>query len=488
MPAETNGSVTAMSGTSIRKRIRSSAVRFGQDLRGNIVPIFAIALLPLLSFVGVAVDYTRANAARSSMQAAMDSAALMVAKDANAASPQMTASEVTAAAQKYFNALYHNTDAEGVSVSAVYTPYNNGTPATVVVSGSGNVQTDFMKVVGFPQIDFKTNSTATWGNTKLRVAMALDVTGSMASAGKLAAMKIAAKGLIDTLKASAAATGDVYISIIPFNVMVNVGTSNNTASWLEWEDGSYDNSSSNYGSCSGSGKSKPHTKSSCIAAGKTWTPKNISSWQGCVTDRGPVSKPGSGDYDTTKDEPVASTPYTLYLARNYSTCPSSILPMTSAYDSKESDSSTDDSTLKGKINNLVANGATNQAIAMQMAWMMLQPTAPFPAPTKDPKYQYTDAIILLSDGLNTQDRWYGNGSDWSSQVDARQTLLCNNIKDKTNGTTKIYTIQVNTDGDPESAVLKSCATDGFFPTSTASGIASAFAQIGASLSKLRIAQ
>ena len=28
----------------------------------------------------------------------------------------------------------------------------------------------------------------------------------------------------------------------------------------------------------------------------------------------------------------------------------------------------------------------------------------------DPNYQYQKVIILLSDGLNTQDRWYGNGS------------------------------------------------------------------------------
>jgi hypothetical protein len=190
-------------------------------------------------------------------------------------------------------------------------------------------------------------------------------------------------------------------------------------------------------------------------------------------------------YDTTKDAPDTGTPKTLYLAQGYSACPSSILPMTSAYDSNESDSSTDDATLKGKINNLTANGNTNQSIGMQMAWMMLQPTAPFVTPAKDAKYQYTDAIILLSDGLNTQDRWYSS----ASQIDARQTLLCNNIKDPKNGTTAIYTIQVNTDGDPTSAVLKGCATNGnFFPTSSASGIAGAFGAIGASLSKLRIAK
>lgn len=488
---------TSTSGTSIREQVSNSVARFGRDRGGSIAPIFAIALLPMLGFVGAAVDYTRANAARSSMQAAMDSAALMVSKDANAANPPMTASEITAAAQKYFNALYHNTDAQNVAIGAVYTPYSNGVPATVRLTGSGAVKTDFMRVAGFPELDFKTASTATWGNTKLRVAMALDVTGSMSSAGKLDAMKKAAKGLIDTLKASANATGDVYISIVPFNTMVNVGTANKTATWLDWEDGTnnvntpHSSSVSNFGSCS---KSSYHTKSACVNAGKTWTSRNLSNWTGCVTDRDKTNS-----YDTTKDVPVTGpSPNALYLAQNYSQsswggttnlCPSSILPMTSAFDSKESDSSTDDSTLKGKINNLVANGATNQAIAMQMAWMMLQPTAPFVTPAKDSKYKYTDAIILLSDGLNTQDRWYGNGSDWSPDVDTRQAQLCNNIKDPTNGTTQIYTIQVNTDGDPVSTVLKNCATDGnFFPTSSASGIASAFGQIGASLAKLRIAQ
>lgn len=476
-----------MSGTSIRKRLRSSAASFGRNRGGNIAPIFAIALVPMLAFVGAAVDYTRANAARSSMQAAMDSAALMVSKDANAASPPLTAAQITTAAQKYFNALYHNKDAQNINISAVYTPYSNGVAATVVLTGSGTVTTDFMKVAGFPQINFNTTSTATWGNTKLRVAMALDVTGSMADAGKLDAMKKAAKGLIDTLKTSANATGDVYVSIIPFNVMVNVGTTNKNATWLDWEDGNAGTSFSSksaFGSCS---KSSLHTKSACVAAGKTWTASNVSNWSGCVTDR-------VQSYDTTKDAPASGTPSTLYLAQNYtvsswggtsSLCPSSILPMTSVFDSNESDSSTDDTTLKGKINNLTANGNTNQAIGMQMAWMMLQPTAPFVTPAKDPKYKYTDAIILLSDGANTQDRWYSS----ASQIDARQTLLCNNIKDPTNGTTAIYTIQVNTDGDPVSTVLKNCATDGnFFPTTSASGIASAFGQIGASLSKLRIAK
>ena len=83
--------------------------KFGRALRpgsrGNIAPIFAIALLPMLGFVGAAVDYTRANAARSSMQAAMDSAVLMVSRDA-AANPTMTSQQITDAVQRYFSSLY----------------------------------------------------------------------------------------------------------------------------------------------------------------------------------------------------------------------------------------------------------------------------------------------------------------------------------------------------------------------------------------------
>jgi len=89
----------------------------------------------------------------------------------------------------------------------------------------------------------------------------------------------------------------------------------------------------------------------------------------------------------------------------------------------------------------------------------------------------------MTDGLNTQNRWTTN----SSTIDARQTLLCNNIKAA--GVT-IYTVQVNTDGDPTQAVLQNCASgaDKFFVLTSASQIMAAFNSIGTSLSKLRIAK
>lgn len=453
---------------SVSSQAKRLASRFARHDGGNIAMTFAVALVPLLGFVGAAVDYSRTNAARSAMQVALDSAALMVSKDLSA-NPTMSAADVTSKATAYFNALYTNTNAGQITVTASYTT-NTKNGSTVTVNGTGAVATDFMKMVGFPQMGISSGSTTTWGSTRMRVAMALDVTGSMGmGTGKLKAMQDAATGLIDTLSANSRMTEDTYVSIIPFAQMVNVGASNKNATWLKWDE---------YGSCS---SSYYDTKAECQAANKTWNASsNKNAWNGCVTDR-------DQPYDTTNEAPSGTARYPAY---QYDACPAAILGMTSVYGSTNNVSNAD--TLKKKITDLTANGGTNQAIGMAWAWRTLQiGSDPFPAPVKDSNYKYTDALIILSDGMNTKDRWYGDGSNWSTQVDDRQKLLCANIKkpDSNNQAIVVYTIQVNTGGDPESAVLKSCADAGnFFPTSTNAGIAAAFTAIGNSLNKLRVAK
>ena len=73
----------------------------------------------------------------------------------------------------------------------------------------------------------------------------------------------------------------------------------------------------------------------------------------------------------------------------------------------------------------------------------------------DSNYQYTQVIILLSDGLNTR------GSLVHQPVADRQRMVqkrhgtCANIKAA--GIT-LYTIQVNTGGDPTSTLLQNCAS------------------------------
>src|SRR5205085_8535704 len=115
---KTPNPVTTMSGASVLRKIRTSLGRFATADGGNIAVIFALSAVPLISFVGAAIDYTRANVARSSMQAALDSTALMLSKDLS--SGTITTSQIDTKATDYFNALYNNKDAQDVGVSATY--------------------------------------------------------------------------------------------------------------------------------------------------------------------------------------------------------------------------------------------------------------------------------------------------------------------------------------------------------------------------------
>ena len=465
-----------MSGAFFRKQLRGSAARFVADKDGNIAVIFAIALVPLLGFVGAAVDYTRANAARSSMQAALDSTALMVSKDLTQGI--ISTSDIPTKAQAYFSALYTNSDAKSVSVSATYTAANSSSGSYVQVNGSGNVTTDFLKVAGFPTLNFNSSSTATWGSVRMRVAMALDNTGSMADDGKMPAMQTAAKNLVDQLSGLAKSPGDIYISVIPFAKDVNVGASNYNQSWIDWTDWEADPANDSKGTCSLANKT---TRTSCLQSNKIWT-WDHSKWTGCVTDR-------DQDYDTLNTAPTSSA--TRFPAEEYGlsffgvTLESYCKTGNSPYLQPIMPLSYDWSAIKTLIGNMQPTGNTNQGIGMAWAWMSLTQSAPLNAPAKDPAYTYKDAIILLSDGLNTQNRWYSN----ASQIDARQRILCDNAK---NAGITVYTVQVNTSfpPDPTSAVLQYCASgpQNFFMVTTASQTASVFSSIGTSLSKLRVSK
>ena len=219
----------------------------------------------------------------------------MVAKDL--ADGTITVGQISAKATAYFTALYTNKDAKSVSISASYT-VSSSQGSTIQVNGSGNITTEFLKVAGFPKLDFNSNSTAAWGNVKMRVAIALDVTGSMAQDGKMDALKPAAKSLIDQLSVLAKNPGDVYASIIPFAKDVNVGASNYNASWINWSDWDNDNRS-----CSGWGW------------GQNCTARNHNTWNGCVTDR-------DQNYDTLNTTPTGAS--TQFYAEQYDDCPAQL--------------------------------------------------------------------------------------------------------------------------------------------------------------------
>ena len=423
--------------------------RFLNNTRGGVAPLAAVVALPLMIGVGVAVDYTKVNAARSAFQVALDSTALMLSKDAADASQKGTLSDEV---NNTFKALFSHPDVDPASVHV--TPvFTTAGGSKLTLTGNATVNTNFISAIA-STVNISATSVSTWGNTRLRVALVLDNTGSMANDGKMDALKTASQNLLAQLQAAALHPEDVYVSIVPFVKDVNVGPENYNQTWLRWDLWDAVN-----GKCS---NTTYKNQSTCLSHGKVWTPNDHSTWNGCVTDR-------DQNFDTTNDAPLAGS--TLYPAEQYSSCPAtSVLGL-----------SNDWTALSGKITTMQPDGNTNQAIGLQLGWQTLT-AAPYAIPAIDPDYKYQTVIILLTDGLNTQDRWYTT----ASSIDAREQRTCDNIKA---AGIMLYTVQVNTGGDPTSTLLQNCATDPgkFFLLTEAGQIVTTFGQIGTSLSQLRLA-
>ncbi|HET9716763.1 MAG TPA: pilus assembly protein [Pseudolabrys sp.] len=528
------------------EKLRRALAAFCRSRKGNVAITFAFATLPILGFVGAAIDYSRANSVKAAMQTALDSTALMLSKEAATDSQD----QLKENALKFFTTLFTRTEAQDIHVDVSYSTVGG---SNVVLNATASLPADFVKILGFDTFTVKASSTAKWGITRLRVALVLDNTGSMSSDGKMAALKTATKKLLTQLQSAATTPGDVYVSIIPFVKDVNLGSSNYNADWVYWgtttganpqdplaqdntswdalngncSSGSWKSRSkclANVGTCSVPGyftqdsctssglcsdasynvestcvshgvcsKSKYTKKSQCVNNGGTWTlntwtslngiwtttgtwtPKNHNTWNGCVMDRGNWDDPDTiYNYDTNAVAPDPITPRysSFYAAEQFSSCPQAVMGL-----------SYDWSSMTSLVDAMTPGGNTNQAIGLQVGWMSLVGGGPFTVPPLDPAFQYTQVIILLTDGLNTENRWTTS----ESEIDARQQITCDNIKAQK---IQLYTIQVNTGGDPTSTLLQNCASDPskFYLLTSADQMTATFETIGTNLTKLRVAQ
>ena len=426
--------------------------KFGRATGGNVALTFGLATLPVIASVGAALDYGHANSVKAAMQSALDSTALMVSRDAATTSKK----DLQTKANDYFKAVFTRPEAQDVTVTASYTPANGG---QVSVAASANVPTYIMGIAGINYIAIDSSAIAKWGSTRLRVALALDNTGSMADAGKMTALKAATKSLLTQLKNAASTNGDVYVSIIPFAHFVNVGSNNYSKSWVDW---------TLWDSFIG--------KLVCGLLGNLIC--HQTKWSGCVTDRGTNSGP-SQDYDRNITAPTTSIQASLFAANEDLACPVKMQELT--YDW---------TALNSLVDSMTSNGMTNQPIGLVWAWQSLVGGGPLTAPAKSSNYNYKDIIILMSDGLNTANRW----SFDQATIDKRMydpsnggAGTCANIKA---AGIDIYTIHVNTDGDPMSTLLMNCASsaDKFWMITSASDLSTVFNKIGTDVTRLRVAQ
>jgi len=442
-------------------KLKSVFGRFKRDQRASMSIVAALSAIPLIVAGGAAIDLERAINARTALRASLDSAALYAASltDTNNAT-------LTTKAQPYMTANYHNSS-EGV--------VNNFkivlTGKTVVATADVSLNTVFMSLIGTNTIDISQSSTVVKQGAKLEVAVVLDNSGSMNDAGKMTALRGATSSLITQLQGIATSPQDVFVAMVAFDDAVNIGTSSVPAASIDWSD---------YGTCTigRRGGNAGITQATC---GGTWTPHTVaqrSSWNGCVTDRGDVAAVSSGNYDINAVAPVSTIaaskfPAVDYTTSGYNYCPQASMGL-----------STNWSGMQTFASNMTPLASTNQNIGLVHGWMALNGVGPFTTPALDPNATYKKALILLSDGLNTVNRWtYG----YSNPIDTRQALACQAMK---NEGIILYTVQVNTAGDPTSTVLQGCASDAskFFQVTQASDINAVLNAIGTNLASIHISR
>jgi len=452
-------------------------VRLCRCTRANTAMVVALALVPIMLGAGVGVDLGRAMVVRTRLAEALDAAGLAV-----GAAKGLSQAQMQLLAQSYFNANYNVSGSFGTPQPVTVAP---GT-GTVTVSDNVPMPTVLMKIIGLNTLNVAYTSQVTWGQTKLWVSLVLDNTGSMNQrdqngVSKIEALKTAATQLMSTLQGVAQNPDDVMVSVVPFTTGVNVGTSNSGATWLTfvpWDavgagDGAYRNALGQ--NC------QPGT------TGCNWDAfdPSHSQWTGCVMDRNQ-----NNDVENTAPDPSDATtlfpaaPPTLYAhtpANTWNiTCPEQMLPLTDVY------SQSGYTTLTDEINGMTAGGTTDQPVGFAMGWMTLTNSAPF-NPGAMPSGT-TPIVIIVSDGLNTQDRWTGDGSDEDPSTDQREALVCADMK--TAGIT-IYAVYVDLGGTQgNSAPLQNCASSAgdYFDLTTAGEIITAFQQIATQITQLHVSK
>lgn len=124
---------------------------FREDEQGGVAVAFAVLLIPVIGAFGAAIDYSRAAAARTAMQASLDAAALNAVMSAGS----LDQSQLYEIVNKSFQATFRPEQRDHV-FNIVITPTFDPPSRTLTVSGSGTLNTRIMNIVGLSTMQIAT--------------------------------------------------------------------------------------------------------------------------------------------------------------------------------------------------------------------------------------------------------------------------------------------------------------------------------------------
>jgi Flp pilus assembly protein TadG len=128
---------------------------FARNRRGNVAVIFALAAVPILGFVGAAIDYSWAMRTQTKIEASLDTALLL-------ATSQTELTKTAATAQSDAITMFNAQLATfGITTSTpTITVVDSTTGRTATGSASSTVSTTFMKILGFNSLTVQGSSQA----------------------------------------------------------------------------------------------------------------------------------------------------------------------------------------------------------------------------------------------------------------------------------------------------------------------------------------
>ncbi len=495
---------------SIVRAARGFFRKFRLAEAGNVAMIYGLALMPTLAAVGSAVDLTRAMVVKMRLGEALDAAGLAVGGTVG-----MSDTEMSAKAQKFFYANYPD-DELGTVTSLTVT---SGGSHLVTVAGTARVDTAFMGLFGIYYLDVSVNVEVTRESKGLEIALVLDNTGSMASNGKITALRNATNELIGILFGDQNTPSHLKMSLVPFSQTVKVDTTtflNN--GWMD------SNGASQYARVNFDNNRYAFT---------VWPTMSNKSWGGCLEAR-------PNGLEETDDPPEAGNPntlwvpyfepdgpdssaysgYTTYITDGISGDQETRLRRSQKYVGQNRTQPNADCnmqrilpltnnkvSLQSYVNGMISTGYTHIAIGAAWGWRTLSPTAPYTEGADYDNPDWQKAMVFLTDGLNTvqsNSTWHRstytaynylqrgtlgttNAAAAELEQDTRTRTVCQRIKD---ANIRVYSILLEEDSSRAKNLMRDCASDAslYFESPSSGELTEVFQTIAQDLSNLRLSQ
>jgi Flp pilus assembly protein TadG len=389
---------------------------------GTTAITFALSIVPVLLAAGAAVDYSRYSDALTTMQGALDAAALSV-----ATSPALTKAQRLKLGADSLAANLKSSEIDPSAVDANFTVSASGITATARY----DLPSGLMQIAGLTHMTIDVGTTINLPEAKkAEIALVLDYSGSMEEVAggqiKYVAMKNAAKKLVTDLE-TANAKG-LKVGLVPFSHHVYV--------------------------------TLPEKYVSGMAGSGTWT--------GCTQDRrypyNLTDATPTADDKTKWGQPIAKV-HAASGCDGYVKNHLTVAPLTDDFNG-----------IRGQLDVMRPYAWTHIALGAEFGYHLLSPNAPFDQAAEYSNKKVRKFMVLLTDGQQTEPA-FGDGVRTVAQGESNLETICKNAKDS--GIT-IVTIAYDLRDKDTRKRLSDCSSDpdkDFFVAEDGADVAAAFEEI-----------